>query len=130
MELNLIEQAMIRRVRFETTKGTFTTEDLIDLPLSSNSKPNLDDIAKELHKKVNLESMSFVSEKSANEIDKLKFDVVLRIIDIKKAANKEYESAKARKEQKELILSLIEKKKIDSLSNASIEELQQQLLKI
>ncbi len=29
MELNLFEQAMMRRVRFETAKGTFTIEDLL-----------------------------------------------------------------------------------------------------
>jgi len=40
-----------KKIRFETSKGLLSVEDLWDLPLTSdNGRPNLDDIAKGIYK--------------------------------------------------------------------------------
>lgn len=124
---NLFEQASRLKLRFDTTKGLLTTEDLWDLPLKAVRKEaNLDDLAKALYKEVKeAEEPSFVEDKSpASEKLDLMFELVKYIINVKKAeeAARKQEAAKA--ESRQEILELIHEKKKEARKNLSIEELE------
>lgn len=51
--INIFEQTSRLKLRFDTTKGMLTAEDLWDLPLTSDAgKANLDDVAQSLHREL------------------------------------------------------------------------------
>lgn len=84
--MNNFQKASKAKLRFETNAGTLTTEDLWDLPLSDESKTeDLNRIAKRLNKLVKSDTeedfVSIVSK--SNTIDKLRFDIVKEVIDIR-----------------------------------------------
>lgn len=126
----MFESATRLKVRFETTKGMITVEDLWDIPLTSRTTGfSLDDIAKNLNKQVKeSEEESFVVKKSTkNETLELKFEIIKYIIkkrlEEREAANNEL----AKATQKEKLLQLLNEKKDENLKNKSVEEIEQML---
>jgi len=121
----MFEKATRLKIRFATSAGQLAVEDLWDLPLTSKTKVNLDDIASNIHK--NLKSgddVSFVvTEKKSNPIEQLRFDIVKYIIDTKLAENAVSAAAKAKSEQKQKILEIISQKEDESLLSMPLEEL-------
>ena len=72
--------------------------------------------------------MSFVNDVSeVNAKTKLMFDVVIHVINTKVAEAKAAKSAADVREKKQKIMAIIERKQEESLSAASIDDLQQML---
>lgn len=124
----MFEKAARLKLRFNTTRGEATVEDLFDLPLQSNTgKPNLDDIAKGLHRELraSAETQSFVAPSSDNttEITQLKFDIVKHVIDTRIAENRAASEAAKRREAKQNLLAVIAKKEGEALEAMPLDEL-------
>lgn len=121
----MFEKASRLKIRYETTKGKLTIEDLWDLPLISNTGINLDSIAREVYLQLKSGAdVSFViKEKKSDEIIQLKFDIIKHIIDIKLAEKELAEKAKLNKEKKQQLLSVIEQKENEQLLGSSLEDL-------
>lgn len=127
---NIFEQASRLKLSFETGKGSLTTYELWDLPLTSSvGKTNLDDLARSLHRRLRSgDDISFVeTERKSNEIDQLRFDVVKRVIDVRLEEAKKVSEAKERAEKKQKILALISEKQDESLKTMSVEDLKKLL---
>lgn len=122
----LFEKAVRLKLRFDTPKGALTIEDLWDLPLTSTRNANLDDIAKDLNRKLKDDgNHSFVAETTAaDEVLQLKFNVVKHVIDVRLAENAAAKAATDKKLQKERILEIIARKQDEKLAGSSLEELQ------
>ena len=128
--MNIFEQATRLKIRFDTSKGQIGVEDLWDLPLISLSgKTNLDDNAPKLNAELRTEyRTSFVlPEAPKNDCLRLMFDVVLHILNTKVAEQKASQEAAAIREKKQKIMAIIEQKQDESLSAASLEDLQAML---
>jgi hypothetical protein len=129
--MNIFEQAARQKIRFESVLGLLCVEDLWDLPLTSlNSKrANLDDVARLLDAELkSTSSVSFVNDVSeVNAKTKLMFDVVIHVINTKITEAKAAKSAADVREKKQKIMAIIERKQEESLSAASIDDLQQML---
>lgn len=126
--VSIFEQAARIKLRFQTTRGTLTVEDLFDLPLSSDTKTNLDDIAKELHKRVKEDEVSFVKPVEASKSeDNLRFEIVKRVIAVRIEERDARARRQASKERRQRILEALEQKKGQALSEASIEDLEKML---
>lgn len=117
----MYKEASKQRLRFATNKGNLTTEQLWDLSLT-----DLDNLAvamevehKESGKKSFLTTRS-VKDKTA----KLRFDIVLDILNTKVEEAEELQKLKDRKERNKKILSIIEEKKDDSLKGKSVKQLE------
>jgi hypothetical protein len=125
----MFEKASRMKLRFETTRGNLTTEDLWDLPLTSKSGFCLDEVAKSLNRKIkDGEDESFVVEKSEEDNTlNLMFSIVKHIIKVRLDEIKARKNAIEAKEKKRQIMDLIEEKKKDSLKNLSIEELEKMI---
>jgi hypothetical protein len=126
----MFEKATRTKVRFETSKGNITIEDLWDLPLvSKTNASSLDDIAKSLNKKLKEgEEESFVTKASAaNEALRMKFNLVKHVIDVKIAEQIARHDANEKREKKEKVLSILAQKKEEQLGSKSIEELEAML---
>lgn len=122
----MFEQAIRMKLRFTTSQGQLTVEDLWDLPLTSTTnKANLDAIAVGLYAELNSNrNISFVNNGSTGDQTlQLKFDIVKHIIDVRKAENASAVEARARKDQKQRLLELINQKENESLAGKSIDEL-------
>lgn len=117
---NLFIKASRLALRFKSSVGMITTEDLWNLPLTQ-----LDVIAKTLNKEIKLaEEESFIKTRTkANDVLETAFEVVKYIIAIKLEEAEAKKTAVARKEQKAKIMEIIARKQDESLGSKSLEEL-------
>lgn len=122
--MTMFEKASRLKVRFTSKKGSITTEDLWDLPLT-----DLDQIAKGLNKELKeQEEESFiVTRKKSNVELEVKFEVVKHVITVKLAESEARSKQAAIKAHKQKIMEIIEAKKDQALGAKSIEELQAEL---
>jgi hypothetical protein len=123
----LFEKATRQKIRFNTSHGFISVEDLWDLKLIE-----LNNIAKSLHKSLKeAEEVDFLDETSeADTIGKLKFDLVIHVLETKKAENKEKKLAAGKKAEKEKILAILAKKQEDSLAELSEDQLKAKLAEL
>lgn len=122
----MFEKASRLKLRFETSKGLLTVEDLWALPLTSGTgKVNLDDIARNLNRSIKAESeQSFVAPTSpVNKELELAFDIVKHVIKVRLEENAAENLARTNREKKARILELIAQKQDAQLANQSLEEL-------
>jgi hypothetical protein len=127
----MFEKADRLKLRFESSRGSLTKEDLWDLPLIKGDLC-LDNLAKALNKAVKEnEEESFVVKKSnANEVLGLKFDIVKHIIKVKLDEAEQNEKKVENKARKDTILEIMHKKKNAELEDKSTEELEKELEKL
>jgi len=122
----MFEKASRIKLHFDTPIGMLFVSDLWDLPLTSASKTNLDDIARNLHAKLkNSEDVSFViKERKSDETVQLAFDIVKHIIDVKLAERDAAATEAENRQKKQEIMALIAQKKRDQLGETPLEELE------
>lgn len=121
------EKAARLKLRFNSSRGLLSVEDLWDLQLQE-----LNSLAKALKKTLKeAEEEDFLEDVSAEDvITKIKFDLVLYILNTKKEENKARLMAKENKAKREKILELIASKQDEEQKGKSIEELQAELAKL
>lgn len=122
----MFEKAARLKLRFESTKGMLSVEDLWDLPLTSNSgKANLDDIAKNLHKQLkNGDDVSFViKEKKSDGSIQLSFDIVIYIINVKIAEAEDQRKQAENRDRKQQLMAIISQKENDQFASMDLDEL-------
>ncbi len=127
----LFEQAARKKLRFNTSVGVLSTEDLFDLPLTSARGASLDKIAVGLHAELERTQVSFVNDRSAADAQtQLAFDVVKHVIAVKKQEAAEFREASERRAKKQRLLSLIQEKKDAELAGKPLEELEAALAEL
>lgn len=124
----MFEKATRMKLRFTTSKGSVTTEDLWDLPLTGRGA-NLNDLAKSLNKQLKEDAEEdFVKAKStADQEITLKFDIVKHVILVKLNEAEEAKQKADNKARKQMIMGLIAEKEQESLKNKSADELRAML---
>ena len=118
--MHIFEKATKGHLRFSTSIGTLSIEDLWDTKLEQ-----LDALAIELKKKVEDDTtVSFIHEKKGvDPALQLSFDVVKRVIEIRLAEAAAKKKATENRAQKARIMELIAKKQDEAFSEKSLEEL-------
>lgn len=126
---NIFEQASRKALRFESTKGLQTVEDLWNLPLDSARGSSLNSIAKAVNKVIKeSEEETFVGTKSnALTEENLKLDILKHIIKVRQEENEKAVTASKVKKERERILEMIAVKKDQALAESSVEELEAKL---
>lgn len=117
----MYKQATKQKLRVATTKGLLSAEQLWDLSLTE-----IDALAVSLEKE-HQESgkKSFLTSRSEKDKTvKLKFDIVLDVLNTKVEEATVLQKRKERKERNQKILSLIEEKKDESLKSMSVKKLE------
>lgn len=122
----MFDQATRLKLRFESTKGLLSVEQVWDLSLTS-----LNEMAKSLSRQVKAaadDEEDFIGKKSSVDAKlQLSFDIVKAIIAVKLKERDESADAAARKANNQAIMELIQRKQQQDLENKSIEELQAML---
>lgn len=122
MENNIFEYAVRNKLRFPY-KGTISTEDLWDLPVTE-----LDKIYKVLNKKNKAnEEESLLSTSSVDMDTLVSIDIIKYIVNYKLKKKEENEQAKKRAEDRQFIMNIVEKKRKQSLEDKTEEELLEML---
>ena len=122
----MFERATKLKLRFESSKGQLSVEDLWDLPFTGDC--SLNSLAIALHKKLESSTVSFVEEKSASESrDDLRFEIIKSVIASRKAEVAEQDNKREREARNRKIMGIIEEKKDEALSKKSVKELEKLL---
>ena len=124
-DTNIFEQASKLTIRFASSKGLTTTEDLWNFPLTSERHSSLDSVAKGINKALKESSEeSFVAESTkANSVLELKLEIVKHIIKCKKEQLALKANSVKAKALDERILAILADKQDDDLKSKSIAEL-------
>lgn len=118
-------KATRQKLRFQTTLGNLLVEDVWDLSLQQ-----LNQIAKALKKEIKTSENEedFLNEKTeVDEKTQLRFDIVIEILNIKKAEAKEQKEASSNKAKLQKLYELLERKQNAAMENLSTEEIQAQI---
>lgn len=120
----MFEKASKLKLRFNVARGNISTEDLWDLSLQ-----DLNIVAKALSRRLKQDQEEdFLEEKSTEDtITKLKFDLVIHVLDVKKEEKNDRESASERKVQKQKLMGILSKKQDESLEELSEKELKKKI---
>lgn len=132
--MSLFEKATREKVRFSTTYGDLSVEDLWDLPLvvSQQSRLCLDKIAIALNRDLkSSETESFVKAKDpVTKNLKFKLDIVKHIIDVKMEEAENNEKRKARDSRRQELLDLKAQKRLELDKSKTLEEIDQELAEL
>lgn len=120
----MYKEASKQKLRFQTSRGVLNTEQLWDLPLNE-----LDTLAVQLQDAYNnSKGKSFLDTKTTKDKSlKLRFDIVLDVLQTKVEENEAARVKQENKEHNEKILTLISEKKDDELKDKSVKELEKML---
>ncbi len=125
----MFKEATKIALRFDTSYGRITTEDLWNLPLTSKNNVSLDSVAIDIHNKLqNLQTTSFVSDAPIGDRElELSMEIVKEIIKDRQEENAKNLEAKSNASQRQRILEVLKTKEDESLLNKSEEELRAML---
>ncbi len=122
----MYKQASKLKLRFSTSKGLLSTEQLWDLTLTELS--NCIKAVKKLLKKTDDDELSFLDDKLTVDVEtQLRFDVLKDVYLTKKSELEATKSAAATKAHNQKILELIAEKQEGKLKDMSIEDLEKLL---
>lgn len=123
----MFEKAVRLKLRFGSSQGGLTVEDLWDLPLTSTgNRASLNNVAQGISRSLKQASEEdFVSPvKKTDEIFQLQLDIVKHVIAVRQAENAVAREAVDRREKKARLLELIGRKQDQALEGKPLEELQ------
>jgi hypothetical protein len=120
----MYKKALRTKLRFSTTKGKLTTEDLFDLSLT-----DLNNLAIALDKKLSeTPRKSFISDIAPDtQEDELRFNIVKDVITLKLAERNAAQNAKEKAAEKAQLLEILHRKKNEALENLSVAEIEAKL---
>jgi DNA gyrase/topoisomerase IV subunit A len=128
--MNIFEYATRNQIRFVSSKGLLTTEDLWQLPLTSKTGFDLDNVAKMANnalKALTEESFVATKPKAGKEAAETALEVVKHVIAVKIAENEAMRNAADRKAKKDMLLEVLARKQAGALETMTVEEIQAQL---
>lgn len=129
MSKNNIKLGLLAGVRFASSKGLLTLEQVMHLPLTSQRNASLQEVATNVHLDIQQDgALDFVGQGTAvSDTNKLKMAILEEIIEDRKKANAEIASAGERKAYKQKLLAMIAAKQDEALSEKSLEDLEKEV---
>jgi hypothetical protein len=127
---NIFEYATRHKVRFASTRGDLSLEQLWDVPLRSKDGFNLDAVAKAANKALkDLTEESFVEKDRSPVVTKaeVSLEVVKHVIQVR--INEEIEAKRRadNRAEKERLLAILAEKQTSKLSELSEKEIQRRI---
>ena len=129
MTTNIFEYASCNKLRFASTRGDLSVEQLWDVPLRSTDGFNLNAVAKSTDKALQDVSESFVDTvKTAHHVRlETALEVVKRVIGAKLGEEEAAKTRAAKKVEKGKLLEILAEKQAGKLSDLSEKELQRRI---
>ncbi|MNQ55358.1 hypothetical protein D3C85_694510 [compost metagenome] len=124
---NLFELASRQKIRFASSKGDLTVEQLWDLPLSSKVGFDLDSVAREVNSKLKAAGEESFVETRVNLAKarlELAMELVKHIIGVRLAEREANLKSMENKAERARLTEILHSKKDDELKGLSVEELE------
>lgn len=131
--MNIFEKASKLKLRFQSTRGELSVENLWDLPLTSARAVSLNSIARDIYLEIQKEdNLDFVGEtqSKSNSTLNLQMDIVKHIIEIKKQERALAAKQAETRSEVEFLENLLEEKNKQELQGMSKEEILERLNKV
>lgn len=128
--MSLFEKATRQKLRFPSSKGDLSVEQLWELPLTSANGFDLDTVAKTVNKTVKESAEESFVNKSVNSVNTaaaLRLEVVKHIISVKLSEADNATKALAKRQVRQQLLEALDKSKQSELAGLSAEEIQKRL---
>ena len=127
----MFEKASRMKLRFSSSKGELTVEQLWDLPLQSKTGFDLDTLARAINRELRtLEDDSFVDTPRSNPRKiqlELSLEIVKRIIDVKQTENRQALNAADQRERRKRLEEVLHIRTQQELLSKSPAEIQAML---
>ena len=134
MATDIYKFAAMTKLRFPSSRGELTVEQLFQLPLKSQSGFDLDTVARGINTQLKgMTEESFVEDVSADPRKTaltVSLEIVKDVIATKQAENRAAAAKVARAAERKKLLDVLAAKKDEKLSQASIEELEKKLAEL
>jgi hypothetical protein len=130
MMINVFEYATRNKIRFHSSRGELTLEQLWDVPLRSADGFDLNAVAKNANKALKeVSEESFVETKKTTQHVRLEItlDVVKNVIDAKLADEDAAKRRAANRVEKEKLLAILSEKQDGKLSELTEKQLRQRI---
>jgi hypothetical protein len=132
--MNIFERASRAKLRFSSSVGELTTENLWDLPLTAKGdRPNLDTLARAVHSELkDLDEVSFVNVKpDPRKSDlELRLEILKHVIEAKMTAKAAAEKAAENAERKRKLLAALDAKQEQELVGMSKDQIEAEIAKL
>jgi hypothetical protein len=133
--VNIFEQAARRKLRWTTTRGQITVEELWDLPLQSNTKElSLDGLAVSLDTEIqgNGAGKSYLKKQrsTVDKDQKLRFDIVVHIIEVREQENEDRANSQRLAAEAKQLEEALEDRTASDLANLPKDKLEERLSQI
>lgn len=131
--MNIFETASRNKLRFQSTFGSLSVEQLWDLPLTSRgSSDDLDSLAKAANRDLKeLEEESFVVKSSIAKSElELPLEILKHIISSKLKDIEDAKSRRDRADQRETLLRILKDKEVSEMEGMSKDDILKQLAEI
>lgn len=125
------ELAVKLKVRFATSRGDASLEQLYDMPLTSRNGFDLDTTARSVYQELkSIDEVSFVSSvpNKAKDLLQLKLDLVTHVIASKLEENAKVLKAAKNKEERQKLLGILNQKQDEELSTLTADEIKARIL--
>lgn len=132
-EINVFEYATRNKLRFASSRGELTAEQLWDVPLRSSDGFNLDALARAAnkdHKDATEESFVATERTSAHVKLEMKLETVKHVISVKLAEEAKAKARAENKAKKEKLLEILAEKQAGRLSALSEKEIKKQIAEL
>lgn len=123
--MSIFEKAVRNKLRFESSKGWLTVEDLWDLSLNS-----LDTVAKKVNKQLrdsHEESFLTAAKPSSNKTLELQLEILKHVIQVKEEEDKKRKTRAEKQAQLTQLRELAALKAGEALAAQSLEDLQKMI---
>lgn len=133
MTTNIFEYASRNKLRFASSRGELTTEQLWDVPLRSTDNFNLNAVAKatnEAVKAANEENFVETSRSSIHTRIETSFEIIKHVIEVKLADEAATKKRSENKIKREKLLTALSEKQDGKLSEMSERELKKQIAEL
>lgn len=132
--MNVFERAARNKLRFPSSVGELTTEQVWDLPLThKGDKPNLDSLARAVNAELkSIDDESFVIQKPDPRKTELalQLEILKHVIAAKLADKDRAEKTAANAERKRKLLAALDAKEESALVGMSKEEIEAEIAKL
>lgn len=130
--MDIFESATKQALRFESSAGRLTVEDVWQLPLTTKAKSrlSLDDLARQVYRELkeqDEESFVTVTSNPKKATLQLQLDIIKRVIEVRKEEAEQRKKRNDNAEQKKRVLEALQRKKDQALENMSAEDLENML---